>query len=115
MELLAIAIGNGRVDFEFWTVDVADGTPEGAGEEEANAVGSQELVCQGYTAIGTTLALQEEQTGVSVRGSVPMARPLYQSVFEDLEDSRSNIVLSVEPWNGYISVERGLPLEAAVG
>lgn len=47
--------------------------------------------------------------------SIPIPGPLANPVLEDLKDSWPNVMLCVEPWYGDISMERGLPLEAAVG
>lgn len=47
--------------------------------------------------------------------SVPVPRPLANAILEDLKYSWPNVMLCVEPWYGYIGLERGLPLEAAVG
>lgn len=43
-----------------------------------------------------------------------MTRPFSNTIFEDLKDSGTDVMLSVEPWQGFVGVKGSFPLEAAI-
>lgn len=46
--------------------------------------------------------------------TLPVPRPLVESIFEDLQYRRTNIMFGIEPRQGFVRVERCPPLEPAV-
>lgn len=73
--MLFIALRYCQFDLDFRTLNIANWTAKGAGEEEANAAGREELKCEGDTAVENVSGVQRSDSYPTTE-SVPMVPPL---------------------------------------